>query len=86
MVQEFRCPGNIQQNLTAEIHQCPKCDYGVEIFSDEVRRRCPKCRAMVFRERLPSCIDWCPAAKECVGEKKWKELKGNDYGKKNHQD
>lgn len=71
------CPGNISQNLKAEFHNCPKCGYNVEIFTDEVRRKCPGCGTEVFRERVPSCIDWCPAAKECIGVKKWMELKGS---------
>ncbi|MFH0797399.1 MAG: phosphohydrolase [Candidatus Omnitrophota bacterium] len=72
---EVHCPGKSRQNLTAALYRCPKCGYGVEIFSDEIRRRCPKCRTLVYREKAPSCIDWCPAARECFGETKWKERK-----------
>ena len=41
--------------------------------------KCPKCKGLICRERLPSCVDWCKAARECIGEEKWKKLK--DGGK-----
>lgn len=86
MVHKFRCPGNISLNLKAEILRCPKCGYEVEMFSDELRRVCPKCTTEVYRKKLPSCIDWCPAARECIGDKKWKELKigGKNEKEKNY--
>jgi endogenous inhibitor of DNA gyrase (YacG/DUF329 family) len=48
----------------------------VEIFSDEIRVKCPKCGEKVYREQVPSCIDWCAKARECLGEERWKELRG----------
>lgn len=71
---DMKCPGQDSRFLKSEIRKCPKCGYEVEIFSDEVRVRCPKCKGYVYRE-IPSCIDWCRYAKECIGEKKYKELK-----------
>ncbi len=46
------------------------------MFSDEQKTECPKCGVEVFREEVPSCIDWCKSAKECIGEEKYNELKG----------
>ena len=72
----MKCPGSDSRFLRVKVVQCPKCRYGVEIFSDETRRRCPKCRTFVYQEKAPACIDWCTHAKECIGEERWKELKG----------
>jgi len=71
-----KCPGQDDRNIKSEQIACPACGYKVEIFSDEVKVRCPQCRDLVCRQRLPSCIDWCKYAKECIGEEKWNELKG----------
>ncbi|MCM8789596.1 MAG: phosphohydrolase [Candidatus Omnitrophica bacterium] len=71
-----KCPGQDDRDLKAEIIHCPECGYPIEIFSDEVKIRCPKCKGLACRERLPSCIDWCKFARQCVGEEKWDYLKG----------
>ena len=70
-----RCPGTDPRFLKVEVHKCPHCGYEVEIFSDEAKTRCPKCKKDVYRETTPSCIDWCKYARECIGEKRWRELK-----------
>jgi len=46
------------------------------MFSDELKVHCPKCKNDIFRRRLPSCVDWCKYARECLGPEKWKQLKG----------
>lgn len=71
-----KCPGQDDRNIRVERLKCPDCGYEVEIFSDEIKVSCPKCKGLVCRERLPSCVDWCKAARECIGEEKWKQLKG----------
>lgn len=71
-----KCPGQDDRNLKSEIIACPDCGYRVEIFSDEIKVKCPKCKGLVCKERLPSCVDWCKAARQCIGEEKWKQLKG----------
>jgi DNA-directed RNA polymerase subunit RPC12/RpoP len=71
----LKCPGQDSRNLKVEKITCSNCGYDVEIFSDENRVKCPKCRKMVGRKRLPSCVDWCKAAPACVGEEKWNQLK-----------
>lgn len=59
-----RCPGQELRKLRASIHLCPECGYEVEMFSDEVKRRCPKCKTVVYKDKVPSCVEWCKAAKE----------------------
>ena len=71
----FKCPGQDDRNIKAETIRCPDCGYKVEIFSDETKVSCPKCRSLVCRVRLPSCVDWCKHARECIGEEKWKKIK-----------
>lgn len=61
-----KCPGQDRRNLRVEVVDCPQCGYRVEIFSDEIKVKCPKCRQPVMRKRLPSCIDWCRFAKDCM--------------------
>jgi len=69
-----KCPGQDMRNITAGIYTCPNCLYQVEIFSDEMRRRCPKCREWVEKKETPSCIQWCKSAKQCLGEERWKNV------------
>lgn len=62
-----KCPGRDGRFAKAETIFCSKCKYAVEIFSDEIKVQCPQCRNLTYKEKLPSCIDWCSAAKECQG-------------------
>lgn len=71
-----RCPGQDDRNVRAELVRCPGCGYEVEIFSDETKTACPGCERAVFRARLPSCVDWCASARECIGEEHYTQLKG----------
>ncbi len=71
----YRCPGQSKRNLKAELRLCPNCNYQVEIFSDELRARCPGCGTQVYKEETPSCIDWCKAAEQCLGQHAYRELK-----------
>ncbi len=73
-----KCPGQDMRKLRVELYKCPNCHAEVEIFSDETRIRCQKCGAMVFREKLPSCIEWCASARQCLGEERWKQIMGED--------
>jgi len=73
-----KCPGQESRNLRVELHKCPNCSAEVEIFSDEIRVKCPKCGKYVFREKVPSCIEWCASARECLGEERWKQLLGEE--------
>ena len=73
-----KCPGQDLRNLRVSLHKCPNCGAEVEIFSDEMRVKCQKCGERVYREQVPSCIDWCAQARQCLGEERWKELRGDD--------
>jgi len=46
------------------------------MFSDETRVRCRACGEYVCSEEVPSCIQWCSKARECLGEKRWRSLIG----------
>ncbi len=63
-----KCPGQDRRNIKAELIKCPSCGYNLEIFSDEVKIKCPRCKDAVYKKGLPSCVDWCNFAKECTGE------------------
>ncbi len=67
----MNCPGSDTRKLKASLHPCPSCGYEVEMFSDEMRRRCRNCGAMVFKESAPSCAWYCVAARECLGPERW---------------
>lgn len=62
-----RCPGQDFRKLSISIHPCPECQKPVEFFSDELRARCPTCKTMVQKDSSPSCIQWCKAARDCIG-------------------
>ncbi len=70
----MKCPGQDRRDIKASLHPCPDCGHMVELFSDEMHARCRKCGAKVERESVPSCIQWCKAAKQCLGEERWKRV------------
>lgn len=72
----YKCPGQDDRKIKVETLTCPDCGYKLEIFSDEIKVSCHKCKGLVCRERLPSCVDWCKFAKECVGEERWRKMRG----------
>jgi len=68
------CPGSTDiKSPKPTFVKCPGCGGEVEIWTDEVKASC-SCGAVVFREQTPSCIEWCPHAKDCVDIKKYEEL------------
>jgi len=71
----YKCPGQDNRSVKLEVIKCPDCGYSIEFFSDEVKVKCPKCKNLVCRKKLPSCVDWCKAVKECIGEVRWEQLK-----------
>lgn len=72
----FKCPGQDGRNIKAEAIICPACGYKAEIFSDEAGVRCAQCRGYICRQIIPSCVDWCRHAAECIGPEKWVLIKG----------
>lgn len=74
----YQCPGssNIRTPFPS-YKKCSSCDGEVEIWSNELKTQCPNCGATVFRENIPSCIEWCQVAKECIGEEKYNQLMGD---------
>jgi len=72
-----RCPGASDIVRPTLVYvKCKNCGNEIEMFTDEFKTTCEKCGATVFREETPSCIDWCAHAKECIGEEKYKQIKG----------
>ena len=71
-----KCPGQDSRKAQAESITCINCDCVTEIFSDEIKVKCPECKNLIYRQRIPSCLDWCKAARDCIGEGRWNELKG----------
>jgi len=72
------CPGQDFRNLRVGLYRCPGCGTDVEIFSNEVRVKCYQCGTTVYKEELPSCIEWCASARECIGERRWRLLKDGE--------
>jgi DNA-directed RNA polymerase subunit RPC12/RpoP len=64
------------RKLTVSYHPCPNCGKPVEFFSDEMRIRCPNCKTLVNKESAPSCIQWCKAARDCLGPELYDQLVG----------
>ncbi len=70
------CPGQDGRKLTVSYHPCPECKQPVEFFSDEMRLRCPNCRTIVMKDQAPNCIQWCQAARDCLGPELYDRLVG----------
>lgn len=65
---KVRCPGSMK-TLTPEPleRKCTKCGEMVEIFSDEEKADC-ECGNTVFKDAQYTCVVWCSAAEECLGD------------------
>lgn len=76
-----QCPGssNIRTPFPS-YKKCPQCGEEVEIWSNELKTKCTHCGETVFKENVPSCIEWCQYAEECIGEEKYKQLVGTKKG------
>ncbi len=72
------CPGQDTRKLRVGLYKCPNCGTEVEMFSDEVKVRCYNCKEWVYKEKMPSCVEWCASARQCLGEDRWKMLHGED--------
>lgn len=72
------CPGagNISGTPTLKLKTCPDCGGEIELFSSEVQSACRTCGFVAFNNII-SCIRWCKAARECVGDEMYELLMGN---------
>jgi predicted amidophosphoribosyltransferase len=69
------CPGSKEiRNPYPEDLICIFCGAKNEIWSDEPDTNCKNCGKTITRDIASSCIQWCPAAKECVGAEKYERL------------
>ena len=69
------CPGADKiKNPVPYYKKCPRCGGEVEIWSDEFYAKCPKCGGIVLGENVPSCVEWCKYARECLGLTRYNRL------------
>jgi DNA-directed RNA polymerase subunit RPC12/RpoP len=69
------CPGSSEiRTPYPEDIVCFWCDARNEIWSDEPEVTCKNCGKQIMRDMKSSCIEWCPAAKECIGVEKYERL------------
>lgn len=72
------CPGAQRfRQPEPEIIKCPECGEEIEIWTDEIKATCPKCKKSIMREGGLSCLEWCKYAKECVGDKAYAQYLQN---------
>ncbi|MBC7110398.1 MAG: hypothetical protein H5T46_05290 [Archaeoglobi archaeon] len=70
-----KCPGSssiLRPKL--ELRVCPRCGNEVEIFSDEMKVECENCGFIIYND-LQLCIQWCPYAKECIGDENYERIR-----------
>ncbi|MEW6447983.1 MAG: hypothetical protein AB1426_07840 [Bacillota bacterium] len=69
-----RCPGSDNiRTPTLRIKKCPRCGSEVEVFSNDVRLKCPGCGLDIYND-IQSCVRWCRYARNCLGEEEYKRL------------
>ena len=69
------CPGSAEiRNPSPEDIKCFWCDTLNEMWSDEVEIACSNCGKPITRDMGPTCLEWCAAAKECVGIEKYERI------------
>ena len=74
----INCPGaNAFKQPEPQDIRCPFCNYDLEIWTDEIKVKCPNCQKIVSRKQAPSCLDWCKYAKECAGDTVYKNYLEN---------
>ncbi len=69
------CPGSreIRTPFPEEL-VCIFCHTKNEIWSDEPDTICKGCGMIITRDMKPSCLQWCPSARECIGSEKYERL------------
>jgi len=57
---------------------CPSCGAVIEMWKDDVKRKCPRCKTTLFNPKLGNtCLSWCAKAEECLGNldiEEWKKM------------
>jgi hypothetical protein len=75
MILKETCPGSREiRNPYPEEIRCIWCGVISEIWTDETETTCKGCGKTIWREMKPTCLDWCPGAKECVGIEKYERI------------
>jgi len=65
---KVRCPGSIRNTTPVPIERkCHNCGATIEMWSDEEKVDCHKCGTEIFKDKVPTCIEWCKSAEECMG-------------------
>lgn len=69
------CPGSseIRAPYPEELI-CVFCGHKNEIWSDEPDTQCKACKKTIDRKMKTTCLEWCPAARQCVGAEKYDRL------------
>jgi hypothetical protein len=69
------CPGSAEiRNPYPDDIECFWCSRKNEIWSDETEIDCKGCGKKISRDPGNTCLEWCPAAKECVGAEKYERF------------
>ena len=69
------CPGSKEVKTPyPEELLCVYCGSRNEIWTDEPDMECKNCKKTINRDLKPSCLEWCPSAKECVGLAKYERI------------
>ncbi len=66
---KVKCPGSIRNATPTPIdRKCHNCGVMVEMWSDEEKTDCHKCGTTIFKDKVPTCVEWCKSAEECMGD------------------
>ena len=66
------CPG-VPKTPTITEKICPKCGSIIEFFSTDTQMSCRQCGFTAYNDTL-SCVMWCAAARECVGDEMYEHM------------
>jgi hypothetical protein len=72
------CPGaKLIRQPKPEMFDCPNCGAEVEIWTDELKGTCTRCKTVVLRYQDQSCLEWCKLAATCVGQEAYDNFMQN---------
>jgi len=79
----MKCPGQDTRywkpDAIFEI-KCPNCGHIIEFFKDDTTRICPSCGQKTKNPKLDlGCAQYCPYAKQCLGE--FKKINSKEFQK-----